>query len=141
VGSVFTLKFNGVKKALQSAKAANKVLLYVDDKGGLFPSYEESLAKLNFTVIKAMSAREAIKILMNNRVDMVMCVENLYPITGVDFIKEASNVYAGPMCLVTDASRKSTEKKRMISDEISVDIMKYPCEFDVFCGTIKQLVK
>jgi PAS domain S-box-containing protein len=141
VGSVFTLKFNGAKKETQASKTPSKVLLYVDDKGGLFPSYEDSLGKLNFTVIKAMSAREAIKILMSNRVDMVMCVENLYPISGVEFIKEATNVYAGPMCLVTDASRKGTEKKRLISDEISVDIMNYPCEFDVFCGTIKQLIK
>lgn len=140
VGTEFCLLFKAEEED-GSVKEASKVLLYVDDKDSLFPSFEEALASKNITVIRAQTARDAIKILVDNQVDLVMCAEKMYPVSGVGFIKEVVNIFSGPICMLRDNSQLSAGAAAFLEANTAVQTLNYPCEIDEFSKKIADMSK
>ncbi len=141
VGTEFILTFKKQKEEGVETNLQSYVLLYVDDKDSLFPSFENFLASKNITVIRSQSAKEAVKTLVNNHVDLVMCVENMYPVSGIAFLKEAVNFYSGPICLIRDANNPmKSEGGAPVELQKGVDTLEYPCEVDVFASKIGEMM-
>lgn len=138
VGTEFLLSFQ-VRSESDKSDARTYVLLYIDDKDSLFPSFEDFLTSKNITVIRSQSAKDAVKTLVSNHIDLVMCVENMYPVSGHAFLKEAANIYSGPICLIQD---KKNPINVGVVPEIpkSVDILDYPCEVDDFAKVVDGMM-
>jgi len=137
VGTEFVLVFE-TKKINNDEKSRSYVLLYVDDKDSLFPSFESFLASQNVTVIRSQSAKEAIKTLVGNHVDLVVCAENMYPVSGSAFLKEAVNLFSGPICMTRDVNNPLASGAGELPS--NVDSLEYPCEVDVFSKRIDVML-
>jgi PAS domain S-box-containing protein len=141
VGTEFVLTFQPQKMETEGEQNAQSyVLMYVDDKDSLFPSFEDFLASKNITVIRSQSAKEAVKTLVNNHVDLVMCVENMYPVSGHAFLKEAANLYSGPICLVRDTNNPMMAVGTDFEIPKNVDTLDYPCEVGVFANMVSSMM-
>lgn len=139
-GTEFVLTFE-LPKESSSGNDKSYVLLYVDDKDSLFPSFESYLSSKDVTVIRSMSAKEAVKTLVNNKVDMVMCAENMYPVSGYAFLKEAANLYSGPICLMKDTKNPMSTPGEMPQLAVDVETIEYPCEVETFSNTVESLLE
>ncbi len=137
VGTEFILAFN--QHASDEHREAAKVLLYVDDKDSLFPSFEEYLSAQNITVIRSRSAKEAIGILMSNHIDLIMCAENMYPVSGYAFLKEAAHTFKGPMCLTQDSHNPLATGGQLELTQ-HVEKLQYPCDVQVFSQIIASML-
>lgn len=140
VGTDFILTFKNAHESQQKEKKQSKVILYVDDEDSLFPSYEESLKKMNILVIKSFTPKDAIKVLLANRIDMIMCAEYMYPVSGYDFIIEAKNIFNGPICLINDSKNKAALSESGLKDP-SVETLTYPCSLDSFHSKIQTMLE
>jgi len=137
VGTEFVLTFEP-QKMKSDANSQGYVLLYVDDKDSLFPSFETFLASKNVSVIRSQSAKEAIKTLVSNHVDLVFCAENMYPVSGLAFLKEAVNLYSGPICLTRDGERTLAPLGGDVPT--NVETLEYPCEVGIFAQKVDVML-
>jgi PAS domain S-box-containing protein len=119
-GTVFTLEFEqeGVAAAVESQlkKEGNfgrSVALVVDDNANNLTETVSCLQKLKIRALIASSAREGLKLLSMQKFDFVFCGENMYPVTGTMFAKEARHSFKGPICLIGTSDK--------INDELSAD--------------------
>jgi len=142
LGTEFVLTFTMESPEAGKEEApAGFVLLYVDDKDSLFPSFESFLASKHITVIRSQSAKEAVKTLVNNHVDLVMCAENMYPVSGHAFLKEAANLFSGPICLMRDVNNPMpTGGAGPTEIPKNVDTLDYPCEVENFSNKVNEMM-
>ena len=139
VGTEFTLIFKTQQEAVGEEKAHPKVLLYVDDKDSLFPSFEEFLTSKKIAVIRSQSAKDAVKTLISNHIDLVMCAENMYPVSGYAFMKEAANIFAGPICLIRDTNNPLNTVGEMDFAR-NVEKLNYPCDVETFTKKVTDML-
>lgn len=135
VGAEFTLSFPVTE--LHPSKPS-EILLYVDDRDTLLPSITNELVNQGITIISARACDEAMSILRQSSVRMVVCAENMYPISGLAFIKEARTVFSGPICVTHDAAKLPDGVTNYA--ELSVDFIAYPCEHAIFCEKVSALL-
>lgn len=142
VGTEFILTFAPQKvDTAESEGPVSYVLLYVDDKDSLFPSFENFLASQNITVIRSQSAKEAVKTLVSNHVDLVMCAENMYPVSGHAFLKEAANLFTGPICLMRDTKNPvATGGAGPAEIPKDVHMLDYPCGVEAFSAKVSEMM-
>ena len=74
--------------------------LVVDDDPDLCDLIEEELNDEGFSVVKANSGNEAIKLLMNTKVDVVLSDIKMPNGTGIDLVKNIVTHYESPPVLV-----------------------------------------
>lgn len=141
-GTEFVLTFAGqAEESTETIKIPKQnILLYIDDEDSLFPSFEEALQKSNIMTIKAHSAKEGLDILVKNNIDVILCMESMYPISGYGFLKNAIDIFKGPMCLMQGAQKLRSDPDEKEINKLNVSYLKYPCDFEEFFAKVNTLI-
>ena len=123
-----------------TASAQALLVLYVDDKESLAESSEEALARHSLLVIKAQTAREALRILSHNRVALLLAGENMYPLSGIDFLREARALHQGPMVLLREEGCGEDEQLQL-SQGLEVKVRSYPRSEEAWVKEVLRCIK
>ncbi|MBC7659463.1 MAG: PAS domain S-box protein [Chitinophagaceae bacterium] len=95
----------------------SKNILLVGDGTDLIIKIERYLGTRGGKVIRATSAQYALKILGHERINCVICEEDLYPYDEISFIKEARTLFSGVFCAMSSRHNEELfilEKTRKI---------------------------
>jgi DNA-binding NtrC family response regulator len=120
---------------------SNVTVLLIDDDARLLRGLERHLYDRGCTVLTAVSAREAIAILHEKHVDLVVCDNAMPGMTGVTFLAHLAQSHPNVARVVLTGHLPGRDRNRL-TQEIHVDaILEKPCEANVLADTIDRVLQ
>ena len=141
VGSEFILRFKPQQLPGQdSTQLPQHLLLYVDDRESLDPPTTILIAKLNTMVIHVQTREQVMKILSQQKVSVLMCAENMYPVPGHLIAKDARSIFNGPICVIKDPKRRGVSPGYDY-DSLNLEVLQYPCNPKEFTSKLSKMLQ
>jgi CheY-like chemotaxis protein len=122
VGATFSLFFpasQGGIKARESQLLSGRLVLLVGDDPATIEVATTSLESAGARVLHASTAPEGLSLLRVHAFGAVLCDDAMYPVAGREFVRQARELYRGPVCLVVNERLESIQKLSEVDSVLS----------------------
>lgn len=109
---------------------SEQAILLVDDNGNIVDSFKRSTHKESYTVLTARSGFEALQILKENHVSIVITDEMMPVMKGTDLIKKIDEEYPEIMVILFTGHLDSTELVEAINGGNLFKVLKKPISIE-----------
>jgi PAS domain S-box-containing protein len=112
VGTTFSIRFpiaQGAVSARESQLLAGRLVLLVGDDAGTVELATITLESAGARVLHASTAPEGLSLLRVHAFGAIVCDDAMYPVAGREFVRQARELYRGPVCLVVGERPESID--------------------------------
>ncbi|MEY4510103.1 MAG: hypothetical protein RLZZ450_2225 [Pseudomonadota bacterium] len=113
VGATFSVFFpvgHGAVKSRDSQLLSGRLVLMVGDDPGTVQTAIATLESAGARVLHASTAPDGLSLLRVHAFGAILCDDAMYPVAGREFVRQARELYRGPVCLVVSERPESILK-------------------------------
>lgn len=109
---------------------SENIVLLVDDNGNIVNSFKRSTHRESFKVLTARSGFEALNILKNNGVSMVITDENMPVMKGSELIMKISEEYPHIMVILFTGHLESADMAKVMNSGNLFKVLRKPISLE-----------
>lgn len=120
---------------------SEKIILLVDDNGNIVDSFKRSTHRSDFKVLTARSGFEALTVLKENHVDLLITDEMMPVMRGTELIAKVRELYPEVMVILFSGKLESTQFIDAVNGGTIFKILKKPISLEEILFHVTRALK
>ena len=115
-----------------------RILLLVDDEENIVSALKRTLRREGYTILTARSAEEGLRLLVDNRVGVIISDQRMPQMTGVDFLRKVKTLYPKTLRLVLSGYTELESVTSAINEGAIYKFLTKPWDDDLLRNNVRE---
>jgi len=116
-------------------------ILLVDDDPAVLDGLKRTLRAPDLTLLSALSAQEAVELLHQHRVDVVVSDDSMPGITGLDFLAQIRVLFPAILRIMLTGKATVERMAQALNEGLVFRFLSKPCPADVLAEAVRHAVE